>query len=463
ILLISSAPNSKATMQRQLDDYCAYQPPSQLLDSLSPKQFEAAVHLARGGNRGIAWWKVGEGKTRIALAWMFYVVPDPKPLVVCSPGAFRQWDDEIQLLKLELEVTYLSYGMLTRKGKAPEVYFEKFNCLVIDELWLYKNYKSKRSHMIEQIARRFPSIGLSGSMVTARNIEDLYGQAKALCLDRMISPNITSFRRDYCIEVLNYMGFVDRFPKKGAVEQIQSKIANHVHVYFPEERREIRNINVNVEPSATQLRMRRDLVRDYYYEHQDKWGFKLEVKSAASLLIKLQQISDGFLRDNDGNFISVPSKKMLRLNELCSEFVDAGERLLIWVAFRKTAQLLSEALSFPSIILSGDHAFDASAWKSPKVKACIATVGSGSSLNDFADIRYALFYSMRFSHVQIQQAKGRTLRKSSDSAARYYYYLMTDGFPDRDVLEMVEESKATEEMVIMATNKIIANALGKEM
>ena len=189
---------------------------------------------------------------------------------------------------------------------------------------------------------------------------------------------------------------------------------------------------MNVEPSAAQLRIRRDLVREYYYEHKGKWGFQLEVKSAASLLIKLQQISDGFLRDNDGNYLSIASKKMLRLNELCSEFVDGGERLLIWVAFRKTAQLLSKALSFPSIILSGDNAFDASAWKSPKIKACIATVGSGSSLNDFANIRYAVFYSMRFSHVQIQQAKGRTNRKSSDAAARYYYCLLYTSPSPRD-------------------------------
>lgn len=455
--------NSLAIMQPQLDEseYCAYQPPSQLLDSLSDKQHEAAVHLARGGKRGIAWWKVGEGKTRIALAWMFYVVPQPRPLVICSPGAFRQWDDEIELLKLKLEVRYFSYGMLSRKP--PDIDFEKFNCVVIDELWLYKNHLSKRSRKVWQITRRVPSIGLSGSMVTARNIEDLYGQAKAMCLDRMISPGITVFRRDYCIQIENYAGFIERYPKRHAVEQIQSKIADHVHVYFPEERREIRNINVNVEATAAQLKIRRDLVRNYYYEHKDKWGFKLEVKSAASLLVKLQQVSDGFLRDNDGNYLSIASKKMLRLNELCSEFVDAGERVLIWVAFRKTAELLSKSLSFPTVILSGEHAFDASAWKSPKVKACIATVGSGASLNDFADIRYAIFYSMRFSHVQIQQAKGRTNRKSSDAAARYYYYLMTDGFPDWDVLQMIEDSRQTEEMVIMATNKIIANAMGKEM
>jgi ERCC4-related helicase len=328
---------------------------------------------------------------------------------------------------------------------------------------MYKNYKSKRSKMVEQIARRFPTIGLSGSMVTARNIEDLYGQAKALCLDKMVSPNITTFRRDYCIEVVNYAGFIDRFPKKGAVEQIQTKIAKHVHIYFPEETREIRNINVNVEPTASQLRVRHDLVKTYYYEHQDKYGFKLEVKSAAALLVKLQQVSDGILRDGEGHTLSIASNKLRRLQELCWELLNAGERILIWVAFRATANLLREQLSFPVLLLTSEHEFDSKAWHNRRADVCVATVGSGSSLNDFANVRYALLYSTRFSHVQVQQAKGRTNRRSSGEACRYYYYLQTDGFPDRDVLEMVEQSKATEEMVIMATNKIIANTMKNEM
>jgi hypothetical protein len=445
-------------MKMEIDNL---QPPPQLLDSLSPKQHEAANHLAKTG-RGIAWWKVGEGKTRIALAWMFYVVPDPRPLIICSPGAFRQWDDEIELLGLELKPKYLSYGMLSRRGQSLIRNFEKFNCVVIDELWLYKNYKSIRSHMIADISRQKPSIGLSGSMVTARNIEDLYGQARAMCLDRMISPNITSFRRDYCIEVLNYAGFIDRFPKKGAVEEIQSKIAKHVHVYFPEEQREIRNIDVHVNPTAVQLKVRHELVRAYYYEHQDKWGFKLEVKSAAALLIKLQQISDGFLRNEEGDCISIKSRKLFRLRELCAELLDAGERIIIWTAFRQSVNLLFKELPFPSVLLSGEHAFDAKAWHSGKANICIATVGSGASLNDFAHLGYAIFYSTRFSHVQVQQAKGRTNRASSEMATRYYYYLQTDGFPDADVLEMVEKSKQTEEMVICATNKIIANTLKNE-
>jgi hypothetical protein len=441
-----------------------YQPPPQLLDSLSKMQHEAAVKIGKTG-RGIVWWKVGEGKTRIALCWMFYVVHKPRPLIICSPGAFRQWQDEIDLLKIEKVVKpkFLSYGMLSRSGRHLEIDFEKFNCIVVDELWLYKNYKSGRSEMLQSFTHRAPCIGLSGSMVTARNIEDLYGQAKAIRLDQKVSPNITAFRRDYCIEITNiHTGFIERYPKRQAVEQIQSKLANNVHVYFPKETREIKDIPIHVEPTKAQNDIRKQLVRDYYYEHKSKKGFELEVKSAATLLVKLQQVSDGFLRDGKGYEIHFPSAKMFRLRDICSELIDAGERIIIWTAFRATVNLLHKLLPFPSVLLSSEHEFDHKAWANRKANVCIATVGSGASLNDFASVRYALLYSMRFSHIQVQQAKGRTNRKSYRIGCTYYYYLQTEGFPDRDVIEMVEESRATEEMVIMATNKIIAEVLQNE-
>jgi hypothetical protein len=413
-------------------------------------------------NGGIVWWKVGEGKTRIALTWMFYAVPQPRPLIICSPGAFRQWRDEIELLGISRNVSpkFLSYGMLSRsKGNTLVIDFQKYNCLVIDELWLYKNPRSKRSDTLSKIANRLPSIGLSGSMMTARNIEDLYGQAKAMQLDKKIARSLTDFRQQYCVEMFNYAGFLERYPRRKAVQTIQEKLADNVHIYFPKDRREIRDIKLNVEPTTQQRKIKRELVQTYYYEHNTKYGFKLEIKSAGALLVKLQQISDGFLSDGEGHHIYIESSKLHKLKDLCSELLDARERVLVWVAFRNTAKMLSKVLPFPVVILSGENAFDSETWQRGKAKVCVATVGSGASLNDFKDVGYSVFYSTRFSHLQMQQAKGRTNRKSSQHSCAYYYYLQTEDFPDREVFEMIKKSKATEEMVIYITNKVLASSL----
>lgn len=328
--------------------------------------------------------------------------------------------------------------------------------MVLDEGWLYKNHASRRSINVELITRRLPALLLSGSTMTARNIEDLYGQAKAVGLDEYLAANITDFRSRYTVAVKNYAGFIDRYPKRKAMEEIRERLANNISVYFPKEIREIKNITQRVDPSVEQLRVKQELVKNYYYEHLESEHFEVEVKSATALLIKLQQVSDGFLYDQQGGVLPVRSNKTIRLKELCAELLEAGERVLIWVAFRQTAKVLCEALQCESVILSGGQPFDWEAWRSGNAKICLATIGSGASLNDFADLRYAIFYSSTYNYLQVQQAKGRTNRKGHRHGL-YYYYLNTVGFPDENVWDMLGTSESAEQYAKRTLTRIVAN------
>jgi hypothetical protein len=438
--------------------------------SLSAKQREAVAHLARARTkRAIAWWRVGEGKTRIALAWAAAIFPGraPRVLIICSPGAIRTWKDEITLLGAAVEATFLSYGALSN-GKAENraVDFEALDALIIDELWMYKSARSKRSQRVAELSRALPTIGLSGSMITARNIEDLWGQAKAVGLAETIARNLTAFRREFTIESINSLygnlRFIERQPKPGAVEAISGRLAENIHVHFPKETRETRDIFCDVEPSREQVTIRRALAREYYFAHEnpdDQHGFTVEVKSAAALLVKLQQVSDGSVKNQDGASLLVDSPKSKKFREIVCELLDGGERVLVWVAFKRSLELLRGILPGPVALLSAEHPFDAKAWSSGAARICIATVGSGASLNDFAGVRYAIFYSSPFSHLQNQQARGRTLRMSSDSQGRVYYHLCTEGFPDRRVLDTIAASRSAEDEAIEITRQVVTEAM----
>jgi hypothetical protein len=448
---------------------------------VNDKQLEAAIHLSKT-KRGIVWWKVGEGKTRIAIVWAFNVTEHPNPLIICSPFSFRQWMDEIRLVGLEgvFKPSFFSSGMLsTKRGSellsrllANE---EAINCVIVDELWAYKNIRTKRSFVLSQLTKQFPTIGLSGSMVTARNIEDLYGQAFAVGLGPKVAPNITRFRQEFCIEMTNHVGFIERLPKKGAIETIQDRLKQNVHIYFPKEVREIRDITINIEPTGEQRKIKQQLVKEYYYEHvvdqktnsdgeigNRTSDFEVEVRNAAALLTKLQQISDGFLHDSGGNYISIASNKLRKLIQHCTELFEGGERVLVWFAFKRSIVEASAISPFETVTLSGYDRFDYEKWHSGGTRVCYATVGSGSSLNDFKNTRYSVIYSSSYSHRAMQQARGRTNRRSSSHSCCYYYYFQTVGFPDSRVYKMLEESKTTEEFVIDTTRKIVEDYLKGE-
>jgi hydroxymethylpyrimidine pyrophosphatase-like HAD family hydrolase len=443
----------------------------QMLNWLSDEQELALGHLQER-HKAIVWWKIGEGKTRVALAWMLDISDPVIPLIVCSPQANRQWMDEIALVGLEgrIKPVFLSCGMLSRKNAISVLnrLLERsdVHCVVLDELWLYKNPRSHRSLAAQQLSRDYYIIGLSGSMITARNIEDLYGQSCAVGLGDKIATSLTNFRSQFCIEVTNYAGFIERTPKRGAVETIQERLKQHIHVYFPKEVREIRDIPVRLDATPEQTQLRKQLIKEYYLEirntNNEQERFQLEIKNGASLLIKLQQISDGFLRDSGGNYISIKSNKLHRLIQHISELLDAGERVLVWFGFRQSIKETLKLSKFPTTLLYSGEAFDVNKWSTGKARVCYATVGSGASLNDFSHTRYAIIYSSSYSFRAFEQAKGRTNRKSSKHSICYYYLYETLDFPDGKVYRMLEESKTIQEYVIEATRKIVDEYLTEE-
>ena len=116
-----------------------------IMPNLTDEQVKAAWKCANKEQKGICWWKIGEGKTRIAIAWMFMISNQPRPLIICSPGAFRQWLDEIDLLRVSdlVKPKFVSVGKLSVRDTLM-IDFKKYNCIVVDELWNFKNPKSNQ-------------------------------------------------------------------------------------------------------------------------------------------------------------------------------------------------------------------------------------------------------------------------------------------------------------------------------
>lgn len=409
------------------------------LDWLNEKQIEAVDKLE--GKSGIVWWKIGEGKTRIALAlYLRYLIrcQNAELLVICSPNAQRQWLDEIAGIPLvEIKPLFLSYGLLSdmsptaqwRAFKLPLLGKDIF--IVLDELWMYKNVRAQRTQAAHELCRERMAIGLSGSMITNRNIEDLYGQSYAIGISPMVARTLTHFRTQFLIA---YEDFGLKFtPKKGALKTIQERLAPNVDIYFPKDIRETRIQRVNIDPTEEQQEHFDTVSNEYYAKFKD--GTELEIKNAAVLISKLQQISDGTVLDNEGNTILLPSSKLRRLEELVQELFDAGERIIIWFAFKASLKRAYKIFGTKATTLSSDTRFDSVGWRNKKYSCTLATIGSGASLNDFASCQYSIIYSAPFSYRALQQSMGRTNRTGSEHAVCHYYFLQTTGSVDERVYD----------------------------
>jgi hypothetical protein len=102
---------------------------------------------------------------------------------------------------------------------------------------------------------------------------------------------------------------------------------------------------------------------------------------------------------------------------------------------------------FRCYLMMGGTKFNLEGWELDG-QVAIATEESGVSFNHFKDCRLAIFYSICFKWLALQQAKGRTDRKDSKHKECHYVFLHTNGSLDKYIYHTVMKSKNNEQELI---------------
>ncbi len=414
---------------------------------------------------GLVFHRVGTGKTRIALETFATLQQRLKwvnpcvSLVVCRRKAFMDWRQEIiklghdwNIVEDDLEmirkkqnflnrptILLVSHAMLPKIWEYVLSYSYWVRMMIVDEGYLLKNPRAKMSRACNKIAKEVHvSVILSGSIMTARDPTDVYGQAFAINRHKHLANSLTGFRSEYLTK------FTLR-PKPGAYENILKKLSSITDVYFPTNntrriKEQVFTIPATKEQTAAFASLRE------WYELED---LGIELTNVLQVANKIQTISNGWVKDNDGNFISIKSNKPEHLLSVVEELREQGERVLIWCAFVHDVDMLRSYLPFATLQMSSQHDFDLDDWKSGKTTVAIATEASGSSINHFADTAYAIYFSMDAKWLNLQQSMGRTNRRSSQHSTCFYYYLQVEGSLDSRIYHLAKTSQRTEDKLVL--------------
>lgn len=417
------------------------------------------IERARGG---LVFWKVGTGKTRIGLqafATLQKVYKWPNPcvvLVVCKPKCFYDWRREAGLIGFDCVVLendldapssiwtgpmverptmlLVSHAMIAKRVD----YFNAcpfIRMVIVDDGYLFKNPRSAKTKAVNKLTLSRRAVLLSGSVMTQRNVEDLYGQAFAVNQHRRISRSLTQFRSDY-LHCKMDTGYPLYSPKKGAYEQILKGLGDAADFYFPaNQERRIHHQIIPIQATDKQRKLFREI--RHWYEAVE---YNLELVNALQVTLHIQRIANGWMLDDNGCFHLIDNNKVERTIELVDTIVAAGERCVIWCAFTRDVDVLSMALPFATMQMSSRHAFDPNDWKAGKADVCIATEASGVGVNHFEQVPYAIYFSMDWKWLDLQQSRGRTDRHASRHSECFYYYLHTQGSLDRRIYDVANDS-----------------------
>jgi len=430
--------------------------------------------------------EMGTGKslTAIAIAGRRYLDGEMKKLlVVCPTSIMFVWQDEFEkfadfpysmlvldgpvkrrIEKLQnfcgqgLQVAAINYEATWRmedelRKWAPDM-------IIADESQRIKTpsaQQSKCMHRLGKIAKY--KMILTGTPVTQGPL-DFFSQYKFL--DPGIFGNsYYAFRARYAVmggyegkQVVSYQNLPELIEK---AHSIAFRVTKAEALDLPDQIDTIRYCEL--EPKAQRMyeQMRKECVAELEGE---------KVVTAANVLAKLlrlQQITGGFLGDGKGRIEKVSGAKLSVLKEILEDVVaDGGKKLVIFARFRPEIAAIEKLLQGLKIryeCIHGDIDMGARGEKvkafqtDPDTKVFVAqlqTAGLGITLTA-ADT--AVFYSLDFSFANYDQARARLHRIGQKNNVTNIHLIMK-GTVDTKVMGALKKKKNVADVVVDGWRKL---------
>jgi len=179
------------------------------------------------------------------------------------------------------------------------------------------------------------------------------------------------------------------------------------------------------------LRVYRSLEHDLIAEVQ---AGVITATNALVKLLRLQQITGGFLRTDGGEQIQIDAAKMNLLRDVLED-IDAAEAVIVLCRFHKDLDAVHRAaseLGRKSLELSGRRD-ELRPWQAGSAPVLAVQIDSGGLGVDLTRARYAIYYSLGFSLGSYEQSLARIHRPGQTRPVEYVH-LLAEGTVDQKVM-----------------------------
>ena len=270
----------------------------------------------------------GYGKTKVVLDYI-KEHPEIKRVLIISTGAIirESWPNEINKWAFPFSYTYID-GTVSKKEKIERAYgfydiigitpnmlgwFTenklqhltkkelKYDLVVFDESDMFKNSQTQRFKNVKKWIAKIPNVFIMTATPMPNKLEDLWSQI--YLIDEppyILGKNITAFRREYGEEFVSANGRYEYFYLPAAVTTVMNKIKHLCEVnlvkpddLFPQPKIRI----IKITPDKETAKILAKLEKDHVVEIEE---MLVKAQNYNKALIKLQQIGNGFVYDDEG-------------------------------------------------------------------------------------------------------------------------------------------------------------------
>jgi SNF2 family DNA or RNA helicase len=168
-----------------------------------------------------------------------------------------------------------------------------------------------------------------------------------------------------------------------------------------------------------------------------------EVTAANALvkLLRLQQITGGHLRTDDGQDVQIDSAKMNLLHDVLED-IDPQEAVVVFCRFHKDLEAVSRVADETgrrSLELSG-RKDELKQWQAGESPVLAVQIDSGGVGVDLTRARYSIYYSLGFSLGSYEQSLARIHRPGQTRPVEYIHLLAQDTVDEQVMAALARRS-----------------------
>jgi SNF2 family DNA or RNA helicase len=446
-------------------------------ENWNPSDNQLACVQGMVGNAGFgALAKPGFGKTSATLAACailkeanatkgVIVVAPLRPVYKVWPAEIQRWEDfkhlsyeilhgpkKADALRRKADVYIINYeGLAWLEAELAKFKKEKreipFDVLVLDESTKVKNTKTQRYKILRSIRHLFSRCWILTGTPAPNGIQDLFGQIYMLDMGKRLGKFITHFRREYFDEEPQRGGYSLWYPRKGAKQAIEAKIAD-ITVTFdapPKPGLSENIIYVDLAPATKKIYKG---IEDDFYAQLDSG--EVTAVNAAAKSVKLRQITGGGVYGTKG-IEYFDDAKVNALLDLIEE--QAGQPLLVAVAFQHEVTKIREALGREVPYLGGgmsaayaNQVIDD--WNAGKLDVLLVHPSSvAHGLNLQSGGSQLVWFNLTWNAEEYEQTIARVWRQGQKKAC-VVHFIIADDTIDTRVLDVLRAKIAAQESLL---------------
>lgn len=421
---------------------------------------------------------MGTGKTLLTLSIL--ANRGRRHLVVCPKAVIPVWPKEVNKRVIDGEswvVATLDKGTSMDKARALEAAIERadgsaapllvvvnyetvwrdavremlrryvWDNVIYDESHKIKNPNGKASKFAHGMRKKARHVLLLSGTPMPHSPLDIFSQFKAAA-PTIFGENFTAFRRRYAVIGPHGASHVVGFQR---LDELRERIlpitfqASKDCLDLPEQMTEV----VEVELSALAKKTYSQLATRFYAEVEND---EITAANALVKLLRLQQITGGFVPNDAGAMVEIDTSKREALFDLIEGMGD--EPVVVFCRFSAdidSVRIVCDQLSgdgrrvgFRELSGRENQLHD---WQEGGGQVLGVNIRSGGAGIDLTRARYCIFYSVGFSLGDFEQAINRVHRPGQGRPVTYYH-LVAKKTVDEDVYAALEKRANVVEYVM---------------